>query len=74
MLIWEFGGPSACIFNTHYGFATESNALDYSGEFIVRQFYEIFQNDTENIGKVMQYSKDHFVDSAYSNKGYRWCI
>jgi parallel beta-helix repeat protein len=74
MLIWEFGGPSACIFNTHYGFATESNALDYSGEFIVRQFYEIFQNGTENIGKVMQYSKENFVNYAYYNKGYRWCI
>jgi parallel beta-helix repeat protein len=74
MLVWEYGGPSACIFNTHYGFATDVSTLDYSGEFIVRQFYEIFQNGTENIGKVMQFSKDYFVNSALNDKGYRWCI
>jgi hypothetical protein len=74
LLLWKYGGPSACIFNTHYGFATHESALDYSGEFIVRQFYEIFVNNTENLGKILQFSKKHFVTSAYTDKGYRWCI
>ncbi|MHA2366733.1 MAG: C25 family cysteine peptidase, partial [Candidatus Hodarchaeales archaeon] len=74
LLLWKYGGASACIFNTHYGFVSADSALDYSGEFIVRQFYEIFQNSTENLGKIMEFSKDYFVDTAYTEKGYRWCI
>ena len=74
LLLWPYGGPSACIFNTHYGFATHTNILKYSGEFIVRQFYEIFVSGTKNLGKIMQFSKEYYAPSAVSEKGYRWCI
>ena len=74
MLLWQYGGPSACIFNSHYGFVTRENALDYSGEFIERQFYEIFENNTENLGKVVEFSKQNFTNLAYTDPGYRWCI
>jgi len=74
LLLWDYGGPSACIFNTHYGFVSHLSALDYSGEFIVKQFYEIFQNGTKNLGKIVTYSKDPFVNQAYTDEGYRWCI
>jgi len=74
LLLWDYGGPSACIFNTHYGFVTHLSAMDYSGEFIVKQFYEIFQNGTKNLGKIVQFSKNHFANSAHTDEGYRWCI
>lgn len=73
MLLWEFGGPSACFFNSHYGFAVHYDALPYSGEVMVLQFHEIFQNHTHNLGKINQFSKEYFVDNAYGDLGYRWC-
>lgn len=73
LLLWQYGGPSACIFNSHFGFVTHESALDYSGEFIERQFYEIFENETENLGKVVEFSKQHFTTLAYTDPGYRWC-
>ncbi len=73
LILWQYGGPSACFFNTYYGFVSHNDALAFSGEFIVRQFYEIFQNNTQNLGKINQFSKEHFEDAAKTNHGYRWC-
>ena len=73
MILWKYGGPSACIFNTYYGFLTHLSAHAYSGEIIEQQFYEIFENGTENLGKVTQYSKEYFATEAITDEGYRWC-
>lgn len=73
LLLWQYGGPSACIFNTFYGFTTHNDALAYSGQYMVRQFYEIFQNGTENLGKIIHFSKQYYIDYARKNYGDRWC-
>lgn len=74
LLLWKYGGPSACIFNTYYGFASHKNALNYSGQYIVQQFDEIFNKGTENLGKIVQFAKEHYVEYAYTNHGDRWCF
>lgn len=73
LLLCPTGGPSACLFNSFFGFATHHDSHKYSGEFIERQFYEIFQNRTENLGKSNQFAKEHFVSLASIDQGYRWC-
>jgi len=67
------GGASACIFNSREGIVTTYDAHAYSGEFMERQFYEIFQNETVSLGEVNQLAKQHFHGLAYSDPGYRWC-
>jgi len=74
LLLWSEGGPSACIFNSEVGCVKKDNALTYSGEYIVRLFYELFANKTRNLGKINQYSKYYFVNLAYTNPNYRWVI
>ena len=73
MILWKYGGPSACIFNSYYGFLTHLSAHAYSGEIIEQQFYEIFENGTENLGKITQYSKEYFATESITDEGYRWC-
>jgi len=73
LLLWSEGGPSACFFNSRYGFASRLDIHKYSGEFIEQQFYEIFQNGTEKLGEINQFAKEHFAGLASSDIGYRWC-
>ncbi|KAA0002539.1 MAG: hypothetical protein FE048_03565, partial [Thermoplasmata archaeon] len=72
-LLNEEGGTSACILNSRYGWYSPSNAHTYSGEFAERQFYELFEEGRENLGKMMQIAKEHFSFSAAANPTYRWC-
>ena len=74
LLLWKYGGTSACIFNTYYGFASHNDALAYTGQYIVQLFYEIFQNGTESLAKIVQLAKEYYVDYAYTNHGDRWCF
>ncbi|MCJ7570417.1 MAG: C25 family cysteine peptidase [Candidatus Thermoplasmatota archaeon] len=74
LLLWSNGGPSACIFNSEVGCVKNENALAYSGEYIERLFYEIFVNETSNLGKINQFSKYHFVNLSYDDPNYRWVI
>jgi len=73
MLLYPNKGPSACIFNSFFGVATEEDAHKYSGEFIERQFYEIFHNGTERLGEFVTKSKYHFIEEAKNDLLYRWC-
>jgi len=67
------GGLSACFFNSRYGFYSSTNASVYSGEFIIRQFYEIFKNSIENLSKINQFAKEYFASKAANDSAYRWC-
>lgn len=73
LLLWSEGGPSACIFNSEVGCVKSEDALAYSGEFIEREFYELFQNNTEHLGKICQFAKEHFVEKVIEDPNYRWC-
>lgn len=73
ILLNPYGGASSCIFNSRWGFTSNTDAHAYSGEFIEQQFYQLFQKGTKNIGKINQFSKEHFLFDAYSNTAYRWC-
>jgi parallel beta-helix repeat protein len=73
LLLWSEGGPSACIFNSEVGCVKSEDALAYSGEFIEREFYELFQNNTGNLGKICQFAKEHFADKVVEDPNYRWC-
>lgn len=70
------GGTSACILNSRYGWYSSLDANKFSGEFMERQFYELFQTGIENWAKMMQVAKEHFATLA-SGTGdgdvYRWC-
>ena len=72
-MLWSRGGPSACIFNSEVGCISEYNAIAYSGEFIEREFYEIFENKTEHLGEALQRAKEFFIIQASENSAYRWC-
>ena len=67
------GGASACIFNSERGVVTSYDAHAYSGEYIERQFFEIFENKTVSLGEVNQYAKEYFCGLAQNDPGYRWC-
>jgi parallel beta-helix repeat protein len=73
LLLWSEGGPSACIFNSEVGCVKSEDALAYSGEFIQREFYELFQNNTGHLGKICQFAKEHFADRVVGDPNYRWC-
>jgi len=73
-------GASACFFNSKVGFCGTFNALKYSGEFIERQFAEIFSKKSENLGKINQFAKQYLAGLAYAEENdgddsdpYRWC-
>jgi len=66
-------GPSACIFNSFFGVASENNAHKYSGEFLEQQFYEIFENGVERLGEIVAKSKYNFIENAQNELLYRWC-
>ncbi|MFX0205166.1 MAG: C25 family cysteine peptidase [Candidatus Hodarchaeota archaeon] len=66
------GGTSACLLNSRYGWFNLFDASMYSGEFVERQFYELFHG-TENLAKMMQDSKEYFASLAASQDVYRWC-
>ncbi|RLF50641.1 MAG: hypothetical protein DRN11_04290, partial [Thermoplasmata archaeon] len=67
------GGTIACMLNSRYGWFSSTDASAFSGEFVEMQFYELFQNGRENLGKMLQYAKEHFVSEATSYNVYRWC-
>jgi hypothetical protein len=71
------GGASACMLNSRYGWFYTTDASRPSGEFIEQQFYELFQNGTEPLGKMMQYAKENLVGYVTPNTGdascWRWC-
>ena len=67
------GGAIACLFNSRYGWYEDSNAEAYSGEFLEKEFYELFQNGSQNLGKMLQKAKEHFVSQATNYGVYRWC-
>jgi len=73
MLLYPNTGPSACIFNSFYGVASEDDAHKYSGEFIEKQFYEIFQKGTDRLGEITTLSKYYFINQARNDLLYRWC-
>jgi len=74
LLLCPSAGPSACIINTHYGFSTWWNAHKYSGDFIEKMFYEIFEKKTGNLGKIVRNCKQYFLDEISNDIGYRWCF
>jgi len=74
ILLCENGGASACIANSHYGYASWYDAHKYSGEFIEQIFYELFEAGTKDLGFSVKNAKEHFVSKAENNIGYRWCI
>lgn len=74
LLLCPNGGSSACITNSHYGFASRWDPHKYSGEFIEKMFYEMFEKKTGNLGKIVQYAKQHFINESSSIIGYRWCF
>ena len=73
LLLWSRGGPSACLFNSEVGCISRYDALTYSGEFIEREFYELFANNSEHLGEILQLAKQHFVDEVCENSLYRMC-
>jgi parallel beta-helix repeat protein len=74
LLLWANGGPSACIFNSEVGCVKNDNPLAYSGDYIVRLFYELFINQTGNLGKINQISKEFFANRSCTDPNYRWVI
>jgi len=73
LLLWSQGGPSACFFNSEVGCVNITDASKYSAEFIEGLFYELFENNTKNLGKINLYSKYPFINLAQINPTYRWC-
>jgi len=73
LLLNPYGGASACIFNSRWGFTSSDNAQKYSGEFIEQQFYQFFVAQSNNLGKIVQRSKEHFSMDAFKDPAYRWC-
>ena len=74
MILHPTGGVSSFICNSDYGATDADNIHLYSGEFLERQFYEIFENKTKNLGGVLQKSKEYFIKQAQSIDQYRWCF
>ena len=73
LILNPYGGASACIFNSRWGFTSSSNAQKYSGEFIEQQFYQTFSGNANNLGKIHQFAKQHFTMDAFIDSAYRWC-
>lgn len=73
MLLFPYGGTSACIFNTDFGATDNKKAYLYSGEILEYFFYELFEGDSNHLGVIYQKAKEHFADEAYHNPKYRWC-
>jgi parallel beta-helix repeat protein len=73
LLLWSRGGASACLFNSEVGCVNKTDASKYSSEFIEKIFYEMFKNDTKNLGKINLFSKYHFINLAQEDPNYRWC-
>jgi parallel beta-helix repeat protein len=73
LLQWSQGGASACIFNSEVGNVQKGNTTKYSGEFIEMIFYEVFNNQTDGLGKINQYAKYHFSEKAKTIAPYRFC-
>jgi len=73
LLFWPQGGPSACFFNSEVGCVDINDASKYFAEFIEGIFYELFENDTKNLGKINLFSKYPFINLAQTNPTYRWC-
>ena len=73
LLLWSQGGPSACFFNSDVGVVNRTDASKYSAEFIEKIFYEIFENNTKELGKINLFSKYHFINLAQTSPTYRWC-
>jgi len=73
MILFPYGGVSACIFNTDFGATDNQKAYLYSGEIIEQLFYEMFEGDNTHLGVVYQNAKEHFAEDAYTNNKYRWC-
>ncbi len=71
------GGTSACIFNSRYGLADAINYYLFTGEFIEQQFYQLFNQNTQNLGKMLQLAKECFIGLAWNQyttgDQYRWC-
>lgn len=72
MLFYPDAGPSACIFNSFYGVASEEDAHKYSGEFIESMFHEIFAEGSDRLGEFVTLSKYDFIDDAKTDLLYRW--
>lgn len=72
LLLWSEGGPSACFFNSEVGCVKKENVIKYSGEFIKFLFFELFQNGTQNLGKINQFAKEHFSGDVHIDPNYRW--
>ncbi|MCD6573922.1 MAG: DUF2341 domain-containing protein, partial [Thermoplasmata archaeon] len=67
------GGTIACMLNSRYGWYSSDDASAFSGEFVEMEFYGLFQNGSENLGKMLQLAKQHFVSDATNYNVYRWC-
>jgi len=71
LLLERNGGASACLAYSRFGMLNETsdgvyNTTKYSGELMIKQFYELFGNESvynENVtlGEIMQKSKHHFI-------------
>jgi len=72
-LLTEKAGASACIFHSNYSFYSSLNAHEYSGQFYERQFYQLFQNGIEQLGKINQFAKEDLKHLAANDTTYRWC-
>jgi len=73
MLLYPYGGISACIFNSDLGATDSQDVCRYSGEYLSQQFYEIFENKTSHLGIIHQKAKEFFASQARINPKYRWC-
>jgi len=73
LLLWSYGGPSACFFNSEVGCVNNTDASKYSAEFIEKIFYEMFENNTKELGKINYFSKYHFINISELDPTYRWC-
>lgn len=74
LLLWNQGGPSAGFFNSEVGAVEKDDAHKYSGEMVEKIFYELFSNNTSNLGRANAYAKYHFVKDAITTPNYRICI
>ena len=71
------GGAGACLLNSREGWFYTSDASEPSGEFIEREFYQLFQNNIEPLSKMMQFAKEDLLSYVTPNTGdascWRWC-
>ena len=74
LLLTQRGGASACIGNTEVGCLNITDATKYSSEFFERIFYELFENETKNLARILQNAKEFFINRIFSENQYRWCF